>query len=683
MKKIINMPVLMLMIFTLFSSHLFLQAQDQDPQQPNATTEANADATAEQPPEAVAETTTPAGSVQGIDFKYKKGNSNLAIKFDHEVQFEKINSDTDKQVILEFKNAKIASKFVRKLDTSSFKSNVVLVSPYQSGDNVRVVLQLKSMNDVEVQGDGKSFNVLIANNVGNGAESTAETTNVETSSPAAVESTAAAAEAGTDPTAPATDSVLAENTSEVPKPETKDGNIDEFIKTQETRNYVGRKIDLQMKDADLLDVFRIISEASEFNILLGSDVSGKVTMNLNQVPWDQALDILLKTNKLVAERSGNVLRVVTLDSMTKEKQAELANKKAVDAVEPLVVKIFPISYAKIDELKKILDDFLSQDAAQVSALSSASGQATAAAAAAGKRGSIQIDSRTNSLVVRDTASSIEKIKRIIAELDTQTPQILIEGKFVEVQENRIKDIKGRLFITSRAQGADTGLTFPNIGQGKANYASAFSGGSSTPLVDAFAAGLTNSVGSFGFSPPVGIIPGINDEIAAFLNIMETEANAKIIATPRVITQNKETAEIAQGQTLAHPGAPGANAAAALQEIKAMLTLKVTPQVTSDGSINLKITFSQVTPSNSLGSGPPSTDDKKVDTNVLIESGSTLVIGGVYSSFSNKSRSGIPILRDIPLIGWLFGDKSETNSKNELFIFLTPRVVNEKESGISG
>ena len=285
-------------------------------------------------------------AVQGVDFKYAADNSKLELTLDKPASADsvvKTVSEADKQVILEIKDASIAKKFARKLDTSSFKTNVTLISPYQNGDAVRIVLQLKEQGDVSISTDGNKIIASIAN--GSAATQPNE------------------APPSTEAAPPVSAEVSKEEAPEAPKEtvaESKDadGNLEEFMKSTESRQYTGRKITLQLRDADMKDVFQAISEASEFNIVVADDVRGKVTVNLVEVPWDQVLDIILKSNKLGAERSGNVLRVATMDALTKEKEAELANPKAVEAIEPLVVKIFPISYAKIDDLKKILDDFL-------------------------------------------------------------------------------------------------------------------------------------------------------------------------------------------------------------------------------------------------------------------------------------------------------------------------------------
>lgn len=617
-------------------------------------------------------------SVKELGFTYAAGKSKLEIAFDGEVTFEKNISEADKQVVIDFKNAKIDKKWARRIDASQHKSNISLISPYQSGDVVRVVLQLKENGGVEVTQEGNKVVAEIDNMQAGGpadAPASPEAVAADASAPAG-DAPAPADTAQTDANAASESSTISAVGSD-----SAPASLENFLEAQRSKNYVGKKIYLQMKDADLGDLFRIIGEASEFNIILTDAVKGKVTVNLMDVPWDQALDLILHNNKLAAERHGNVLRVTTLESLTQEKAVQLAAEKLSEASEPLVVKVFPISYANTTNLKTILEDFLSVES-QPATITLPNGQVVQTQQQSTdrrRRGTIQIEDRTNALIVRDTASNIEKIKKVIKELDTQTPQILVEAKFVEVSENKSNQIQGRIFATTREFTNGT-FSFNNA---KNNIGAAFGGTSYTTLDNGFSITPKAGGASFGFMPKAALLPGLG-EIGAFLSILESESSAKVIASPRIVTQNKQAATISQGQTIQLATAAGANAAGGFQTISATLTLSVTPQVTNEGSILMNVNFSQNTPAASSVSGAAlTTNTKTVTTNVLVDSGATLVIGGVYTSTQNDSAEGIPILRELPLIGPLFGSKGKVNSKGELFIFITPRVLNDKESGIRG
>lgn len=632
--------------------------------------------------------------VQDLGFKFEKGKSRLEIAFDKDVIFEKTVSDADNQVIIDVKNAKIGKKWARRIDTSQHKSNVSLISPYQSGDLVRVVLQLKDGGGVEVTQDGNKVVALIDNKELPAAEPkkeelAADLSNSKSKSeaPDAVKSeeTVATNSAPPQPEPTKIESVTSESTVSA-SGDASDDSLNTFFESQRTKRYVGNRIFLQVADADLTDVFRIISEASEFNIVLGDLKKEKVTLNLADVPWDQALDLVLHSYRLGAERQGNVLRITTLEALTKEKEAEAAAKRATEATEPLVAKIFPISYAKISDLQTILKDFLTKDEATQLATSGSTMvyNSNSGSSTGGIRGSIQIDNRTNSLIIRERPSTIEKIKRIVKELDMPTPQILIEGKFVEVAESNQRDVQGRIFATSREfDSTSNSLVFRNNTN---NFGSVFGGGvlgtqSGSTLPTSFAISPVPGA-SFGFAPKTGIIPGIG-ELSAFFSILEAESHSKVIASPRVVTQNKEQAEITQGTQFQIAVPAAANTPGGFQQINAVLKLTVTPQVTNEGSISMKIAFSQDVPDPTPVNATFAVNTKKVDTNVLIDSGATLVIGGIYSSTILDQEAGIPVLRNLPIIGNLFGSKGKTERKNELFIFLTPRVINEKETGSKG
>jgi len=615
--------------------------------------------------------------IKSLGFKYEDGKSKLEVELSGEAVFEKSVSEADKQVIINVKNATIGKKWARRIDASQHQSNIAMISPYQAGDDVRIVLQLKENGDVDVSQNSGKLVALIDNKKGSGAPAEGPVEPVAATPNPAEEPTSNEVIPASAPSA--TTEIAQESASSAPaSSSSKDPSavesMDGFFDAQKSKNYVGKKINLQFRDAELTDVLNLISQASEFNIVVSDNVKGKVMLNLSDVPWDQALDLILTSYKLAGERRGNILRITTLDSLTKEKEAEASAKKATEAAEPLVVKIFPISYAKPDDLKKILTDFLSKEGS-----STTSPGLAGSASSANLRGGIQVDNRTNSLIVRDTPSAIEKIKRIIQELDTQTPQILIEGKFVEVSENKTNSISGRLFLGNR-EVTSSGAAFVNT---KNSIGGIFGGSEGGDFVNPFAVTpLAGGGMSLGFSPKTKLIPGLT-EVGALLQVLEFESSAKVIASPRIVTQNKEMASISQGSTIYIQTAAGVGGTGSLQQITVNLALSVTPQITNDGSILLQINFNQ----DSLSASPPASaslgvDTKNISTKILVDSGATLVIGGVYRTDTTEAEGGIPFLRNLPLVGALFGAKQKSLSKRELFIFLTPRILNIKESGLS-
>ena len=638
-------------------------------------------------------------TVQNLGFNFASPKSKLEITFDQEVTFEKSLSEADKQIIIDVPNAKIGKKWSRRIDASQFKSNVAMISPYQSENRVRITLQLKENGGVEISQDGKTITAMIDNK--QPTEKSADMSKDLNDT----EKQAAAPDAAKDEVPAAGASGMSGDAAAAGAG---GDSLESFFKAQETKVYSGRHITLQAQDRDLSEVFQLISDASEFNILLSDNVKGKVVLNMNDVPWDQALDIILHSYRLAAERQGNVLRITTLAALTAEREAESQSKKVVEAAEPLVVKIFPISYAKVDDLKTIIRDFMTKDTAATGAFGLGGfgpppgvpatplpgglpgglpGASALTGGLAGNtnqlRGTITIDARTNALIIRDTPTKMETIKRIIKELDTATPQILIEGKFVEVSQSNSDSVSGRLFVTNRESDPTTGaLTFPTSNN---NFGAAFN--TAGPEVFSPTTSFLGNDGAgsggagFGFMPKVGLLPGLG-EIGAFISLLQSESSARVIASPRIVTQNKEDANITSGQNIFVGGAGGNAGGSTGSSIPVLLTLDVVPQVTNDGSVLMKIKFSQDT----IGNGPVgsiTTNSKSIATSVVVDSGGTVVIGGVYSSTSGVQESGLPILRNLPIIGPFFGTKIKQELKDELFIFITPRVLNEKESGIKG
>jgi type IV pilus assembly protein PilQ len=457
------------------------------------------------------------------------------------------------------------------------------------------------------------------------------------------------------------------------------------------RKYQGKHITLQVKNAELADVFRLIGEASGFNIVLAPGVVGTTSLSLVDVPWDLALDTILTNQSLGAERNLNVLRINTLSAMTSEKQEQLRAKQAAEATAPKVTKIFPISYAKPKDLVQLLARFgSSQPQGGFSGSTSDSGSGTSGSSGQGasgssSTGSFMVDERTNSIVVQDIQENIERIGKIIALLDTQTPQVLIEAKIVEAAEGFGSGISGGLgggfsgnstkypsfFSVNGGNPVDPLIGTP--GQ--------FTDGASiSKLSSGDAIGITT-----GFGIPSFKLLGATFKLNAFLTLNESESKSKLVSNPKMVVLNKEAANIVQGQPVAIPTIVYENGIqrTSVQVQSANLDLKVTPTVTSDGNILMDIDVSNDYPSKAAGSSESFGIAKRsIKTKVIAASGSTLVIGGILSSSTSEEEGGIPFLRKIPLIGdLLFGSKKSGGTRNELYIFITPRTLNEKESGI--
>lgn len=586
---------------------------------------------------------TPAGAVttiQLIGFRVQNGQAELSIDADAPFTVTSQENAIDKQIVLEIAGAKLSKAATRKLDTTSFNSAVKLVSPYQvvlnQENTVRVVIQMREMTSPSVVPQG---NKLL---IGFGGVPAAESPQ-----PAPEGASAASTAPMPEPVQP----------SVVAAPAV-DPNLAKVATSQKTKQFTGKPVTLQVRDADVQDVLRLIGEASGFNIVIGPGVAGKLTLSLIDVPWDQALDIVLSTLKLGAERNHNVLRVVTLADLTAEKQAQQVAKLAQEAAAPRITRLFPISYANPDEMLPLLKDF-------------------GKSGPGGSEPQLKVDKRTNSILAQDITDNLDRMSKIVELLDTQTPQVLIEAKVVEASENFSRDINGRL-----------GFGDPNEGQlGK--YTASFNAGE--PIADLItptsSLGSGGNAGSFNFSPVVGFIPGVQ-RLNAFLAIGESEQQVKIVTSPRTVVLNKEKADISQSIPVAvftSTFDPDTNATTtAVSFIEAKINLGVTANVTNDESVLLDLDITRDVPL-SVSSGANSATGvgkRSMKTKVLVENGSTLVIGGIYLADQTESEGGFPFLRKIPLIGWLFGNQSSAIRRSELFFFVTPKILNRRAAGFT-
>lgn len=414
----------------------------------------------------------------------------------------------------------------------------------------------------------------------------------------------------------------------------------------ETR-YVGRRISLDFQQADISNVLRLIAEVSGFNIVIGEGVKSKVTMKLVSVPWDQALDMILKMNGLGKLKQGNILWIDSLANIAKQQDEEARAKDAKTKAEELVDRVFYIRNLQAQELMTALRQNLSP------------------------RGVMQVSQGTNALIVRDTESKMSVLRQLIEGLDLQVPQVQIEARIVQADTTY-----------SRSLGVQWGVQNVNqLGQsfGVANFKTGtvgpFGGQTSDFLVN-----LPATVGGLQSVPGVGFTFGRTD--GALLDVRlsagELLGLSKVIAAPKVTTLDKREAKISQGESI--PFQTTSLQGTQTTFVDANLELNVTPQITSRDpkEIGKQILMKVRATRNAVGarSNPagPSIDRREANTQVIIRDGETMVIGGVFIDTQNNNVAGIPYLSRVPVLGWLFKQKTESVSKQELLIFLTPSIV---------
>ncbi|MBU1205804.1 MAG: type IV pilus secretin PilQ [Proteobacteria bacterium] len=438
--------------------------------------------------------------------------------------------------------------------------------------------------------------------------------------------------------------------------------------------YKGAKISLDFKDADVHNIFRLIAEVSNLNIITTDDVKGKVTIRMVNVPWDQALDVILSTKNLIKIEEGNVLRITTIENVRKEredKQKEedllIKSRESREKLEALTTETIVVNYAKAADLQRLIREKEEKGKGFL-----------------GPRGSVKADERTNTLIIQDAKPQIEEIQELIKKLDTPTPQVLIEARIVQA-----------VTTFARSLGVQWGGSYNQTGTGwswglTGNNPSAAAGwgftpsatGASTALITPsnfvvnFPASSANTpVGGMGIS--FGKLTGNLVNLDLRLQLGETEGQTKVIARPKLATLTNTPAHIKQGELI--PYETTSQAGTSVQFIDAVLLLEVTPQVTPDGSIKMtvKVTRDARGSFRSPVNQVPSIDKREAKTEVLVKDGETLVIGGIYESENTETQQGIPWLMKIPVLGWLFKNKEVLNTKKELLIFITPTLMQAK------
>lgn len=426
---------------------------------------------------------------------------------------------------------------------------------------------------------------------------------------------------------------------ELDLPQSADSNYQTTeVETDEVQ-FTGDPITLTLKDADIKDVLKTFSALTHLNIVIDPSVGGTVTVELRDVPWDQALDLILKINGLDYVLENNVLRVSTVQKLSAEKAARAKFLKDQETAQPLKTVVKPLSYAKAREVKQLLseDSYLMSD-----------------------RGSVVVDPRTNTLIIRDTIDRVEGVLRLIDTLDQPTPQVVIEGRIVETTKtfSRQLGINWSFNSINDAQhGNSTGLAFPSsiTSQGGVNL------------------GASNaSVGFIGLS--------FGDILNTFnldflLSAAEADGVAKIVSTPRVTTQNLKRARIRSGLQI--PVQTIANNTVTVQYVDATLNLEVTPQITAEGTVNLELNIKKQQPLQAgiiTGGDNAPISTRDAQTELLVRDGGTTVIGGIYQIDNQDNRNSVPGLSKIPVLGALFRNHSVNTKHDELLIFITPRIV---------
>jgi len=435
----------------------------------------------------------------------------------------------------------------------------------------------------------------------------------------------------------------------------------------EKKEYTGERLTLNFQDIDVRSVLQLLADTSGQNIVVSDSVTGNLTLRLQNVPWDQALDIVLRTKGLDKRRQDNVIIIGPTEELASREKAELAAHKEVQELSPVHTEFLQVNYAKVADLAKLIKTANAKD----SMLSA--------------RGSLSVDERTNTLLVQDTTDKLQEIRRLVQTLDVPVKQVLIEARIVVVSDTYERDLGARLGITGfTTAGPNSLIAVSGTNAGTASMvSSAYPAGAaptgqvSAPTLDnRYQVNLpaANTNGSIGLS-----ILGGKHLLDLELSAAQNEGKSQTISAPRVITANQKQATILQGTEI--PYQESASSGATTTQFKnAVLSLKVTPLITPDNRVVLDLDVSddtvgaQVT--SATGGSVPSIDTREIITQVLVNDGQTVVLGGILETTKTKSANKVPFFADIPVLGYLFRSTTDINNKTELLIFITPKILRE-------
>jgi type IV pilus assembly protein PilQ len=509
-------------------------------------------------------------------------------------------------IVVDFLKTTLPENLRRRLDVVDFATPVSTVAAFQQGDNVRMVIEPKGLWEHSAYQSDTQFVVEV-------------------------------------------------------KPVAADPS-----RVSQRGRYTGEKLSLNFQNVEVRAVLNVIADFTDLNIITSDTVAGNLTLRLKDVPWDQALDIILQTRGLDSRRSGNVIWIAPRDELATREKLQLEAQNQITDLEQTRTESFQMNYQKAVDVQKLLSD--------------------ASQRILSKRGSAVVDTRTNTLFVQDTPSRLEEVRKLIAKIDVPVRQVMIEARIVEANDSFSKNIGVRLGLlesglSNRAPfGADSGIRGPNIGAELVNTGQAMGTVVGVPVING--PGLNSNLPASGLNGfGAGQISFIlfNSALSRLLNIelsaMEADGKGKIIASPRVLTADQVEALIEQGTEIPYQQA-SSSGATSVSFRKANLALKVKPQITPDGNIIMTLDVNKDQPGATTPAGVQ-INTKHVKTEVLVENGGTVVIGGIYEQNDRTDITKVPFFGDLPFIGFFFKNNTTTTSKTELLVFITPRVVTER------
>lgn len=446
-------------------------------------------------------------------------------------------------------------------------------------------------------------------------------------------------------------------------------SLDELPKP---KSFKGGRITLDFQDVDVRTILQIIARESGMNIVASDTVQGKMTLNLRDVPWDQALDLVMQARNLDMRRNGNVINIAPRQELLNQDKAIMQGQRELNDLGPLLSRTFQLKYKSVEDFKSVLKSVESGTSSNTTTNSMLSG-----------RGSVMFDTGTNTLIVTDVQNVINKFEKLIAQLDVPVRQVMVEARIVEANEGFSRELGVRWGLGAMEGYNGLGLTERTFNGAK---------GGLKPDQDKLNWGPIDDDGNVNWG-----IPNVNLPVSAAttaltlfrstahsfigleLSAMQEDNRGKVVSSPRVLTQDRREASLSDGEDVPYQVA-SSSGATSIQWTQAVTGLKVTPQITPDGNVIMTLRVMKNSISRYTPNGDPVIAKKEVETTAMVENGGTMVVGGIYIEENTNDNGKVPVLGDIPLLGNLFKHSTRNNRRRELLIFVTPRIIDTMNTG---
>ena len=445
---------------------------------------------------------------------------------------------------------------------------------------------------------------------------------------------------------------------------------------KKSKNFSGKRVSFDFQDVEVRTILQILAKESGINIVASDSVNGKMTLTLKDVPWDQALDLVLDARNLDMRRTGNIINVAPRDELLAKDKATLQAQNEINDLGPLYSQTFQLKYKNVEEFRKILNLEDNNSSSNENSILS-------------KRGSALMDPATNTLIITDTSMVIRKFQKLIEELDVPTRQVMVEARIVEATDSFARDLGVKFGYQgvngSNSWGSDFANAVKNSGTAVSNaysaYNNAVSGSNTlvTPTPFTFNPNVSLPVSSA--TSTLALVHSFaSGALGLELSASQAQGKSKIISSPRILTQDRKEAVIESGKEIPYQEASSSGATSTSFK-KAVLGLKVTPNITPDGQIIMDIQVNKDSVDASCGASEPCISTKNLKTMAMVEDGGTLILGGIYEEENSDTVNKVPFLGDIPVVGNLFKSRSRSDSRNELLIFITPRIMDHQGSNL--